>query len=91
MRRRQRVTHAIRAGSGSRVHCDYCRRGSRVNLADRPQQELLAALANKLRCTWCHAVVGSSYLRFALGAELRSIQEKPIGFSGMVAVKIGMN
>jgi hypothetical protein len=72
------------------VHCDHCRQGARIALARRRRAEQLGELAAKLRCTRC-GEVGNRYLRFALGTEIRSVREKPIGFSGMVAIKIGMN
>jgi hypothetical protein len=72
------------------VHCDHCRQGTRIALARRPWAERLGEIAAKLRCTRC-GEVGNRYLRFVLGTEIRSEREKPIGFSGLVAVKISMN
>jgi len=73
------------------VYCDHCRHGNRIALARRRRGERLGEIAGKLRCTRCSGRIGGNYLRFVLGAEFRSIREKPIGFTGLMAVKISMN
>jgi hypothetical protein len=65
--------------------------GARRASSWRAGRERLGALARKLRCARCPAGAATAYLAFVLGAELRMVREKPIGFSRLTAVKIGMN
>lgn len=96
MARQEFVTQTVGAAVDGewkylRVVGQRCHRRVRVDLTRPPRQERLAETARKLRCQRCRATIGSDYLAFSLIAEWVSTREKPIGFSGMMAVKIGMS